>query len=434
MRDYLSSAERDDRATDDYIDRDPGVTPGKVSLTSKLQVMRKADGAVQDADNAQALIERARAGGGQALPAHLQTQFGSSLGASLEGVRVHTGGAASEAASALGARAFTVGNDVVFGEGQYDHTSADGLHLIAHEVAHTVQQTGVSSPTPANKNLSVSEPGDSLEREADAAADAMVAGGAAKVNAGGAGVVHREKAKAKAQPKITVADGKTKVAIGEKVNFTGSDEGTWKASSGKPTTGDKGTQFEWTAGTKADTATITLDVDGQQATTQIQVVAPTGLKFVHAGALIKDESKAGNGMLLNVFVEPLDVKFNVSGKVVVNEKDVAASGVSGYFAKHGGDHAHKAFAAGAYVQSGNKLDEQDRAASAGYDPPYEAGSFSWVIPTTYTVFGADDAGPHDFFTSTQTFTMDEKGGVTVTKGGATTGLRPAPPEKKKSSW
>ena len=45
----------------------------------------------------------------------------------------------------------------------------------------------------------------------------------------------------------------------------------------------------------------------------------------------------------------------------------------------------------------------------------------------YTVFGAEDPGPHKFFTSTQTFTMDDKGTVTVTKGDASTS-REAPPK------
>jgi Domain of unknown function (DUF4157) len=69
----------------------------------------------------------------------------SAVGSDLSGVRVHNDGAAAHAADALGARAFTVGRDMVFGRGQYDPGSSGGQKLIAHEAAHTVQQTGGSS-------------------------------------------------------------------------------------------------------------------------------------------------------------------------------------------------------------------------------------------------------------------------------------------------
>lgn len=54
-------------------------------------------------------------------------------------VRVHTGPAATNAARAVGARAFTVGRHVVFGEGTYQPESAAGQRLISHELAHTAQ-------------------------------------------------------------------------------------------------------------------------------------------------------------------------------------------------------------------------------------------------------------------------------------------------------
>jgi hypothetical protein len=58
---------------------------------------------------------------------------------------VHTDAAAADAANALGARAFTVGQDMFFGQGQYGTQSTEGQRLIAHEAAHTVQQGGGSA-------------------------------------------------------------------------------------------------------------------------------------------------------------------------------------------------------------------------------------------------------------------------------------------------
>lgn len=57
-------------------------------------------------------------------------------------VRVHTGAEAAESARAVNALAYTVGRDIVFGAGQYAPASARGQRLLAHELAHVVQQTG----------------------------------------------------------------------------------------------------------------------------------------------------------------------------------------------------------------------------------------------------------------------------------------------------
>ena len=65
------------------------------------------------------------------------------------------------------ARAFTTGADVYFGHGEYRPGTAEGDKLIAHELTHVVQQRG----GPASGPLTVSEPGDAFEREADDAAD-----------------------------------------------------------------------------------------------------------------------------------------------------------------------------------------------------------------------------------------------------------------------
>jgi len=55
-------------------------------------------------------------------------------------VKVHADPAAARSALALGARAYTVGNDIVFGAGAFHPTSAPGRSLLAHELAHSMQQ------------------------------------------------------------------------------------------------------------------------------------------------------------------------------------------------------------------------------------------------------------------------------------------------------
>jgi hypothetical protein len=105
-------------------------------------------------------------GGGRPLDARLSRSLEPSLGESLGDVRVHTGAGAAALARAVSARAFTVGNDIFFGSGEYRPGSSEGKQLIAHEVTHTIQQRGA----PAGGPLAVSQPGDALEREAEAVA------------------------------------------------------------------------------------------------------------------------------------------------------------------------------------------------------------------------------------------------------------------------
>jgi hypothetical protein len=79
-------------------------------------------------------------GGGQPLSPALRGFFEPRFGHDFSQVHLHHGSQAGEAARALGARAYTLGQDVVFGQGQYRPESNQGRRLIAHELVHTLQQ------------------------------------------------------------------------------------------------------------------------------------------------------------------------------------------------------------------------------------------------------------------------------------------------------
>ncbi len=111
-------------------------------------------------------------GSGADLPAALRARFEAALGIDLGGVRLHGDAGAAAAASALGARAFAVGQDVFFDRGELDPASADGARLIAHEVVHTVQQRSAATTS----ELARTRPGDATEREADELAGDLVRG------------------------------------------------------------------------------------------------------------------------------------------------------------------------------------------------------------------------------------------------------------------
>jgi GH24 family phage-related lysozyme (muramidase) len=79
---------------------------------------------------------------GQALDPATRGFFEPRIGADLGSVRVHTEAVASDAARSVGAHAFTVGERIVFAEGAFAPASSSGRRLLAHELAHVVQQRG----------------------------------------------------------------------------------------------------------------------------------------------------------------------------------------------------------------------------------------------------------------------------------------------------
>jgi hypothetical protein len=117
-------------------------------------------------------------GGGRPLDAGTRAFFEAGFGRGLGGVRVHTGAAADASARAVHALAYAVGRDVVFRAGYFSPETAGGRRLLAHELAHVVQQSGAPGAEVAAR-LEVGAADDPAEREADAAADAVLAGGAA---------------------------------------------------------------------------------------------------------------------------------------------------------------------------------------------------------------------------------------------------------------
>jgi hypothetical protein len=88
-------------------------------------------------------------------------------------IRVHYAGA-DAACRALHAKAFTVGSDIYFADGAFTPHTRAGLWLVAHEVAHVVQQS--MGAVGAAGDPAVAPPGTPEERAADAAADAFIAG------------------------------------------------------------------------------------------------------------------------------------------------------------------------------------------------------------------------------------------------------------------
>src|SRR6476660_8343799 len=90
---------------------------------------------------APASVDRALASPGRPLEPTLRQDMESRFGHDFSTVRVHSGAAADQSARDVDAHAYTVGHNIAFGAGRYAPATHEGRRLIAHELAHVVQQT-----------------------------------------------------------------------------------------------------------------------------------------------------------------------------------------------------------------------------------------------------------------------------------------------------
>jgi hypothetical protein len=129
-------------------------------------------------------------GEGRPISEDLRGDFENRFAADFSKIRIHTGGDAAESARALNADAYTVGPDLVFDTGKFNPQSKSGQHLLAHELAHVVQQSrGGDAPATFDS-------GSSIEHGARDAASQFVEG-AEPVTVSGAtspGIARQEKA------------------------------------------------------------------------------------------------------------------------------------------------------------------------------------------------------------------------------------------------
>jgi Domain of unknown function (DUF4157)/Heterokaryon incompatibility protein Het-C len=107
---------------------------------------RKETSATSGGFTAPPSVSRAISRGGSGLDSNAKTFMESRFNCSFDNVRVHTDGESAASARDISARAYTSGNHIVFGDGQYQPNTEGGRHLLAHELTHTVQQGNSSSP------------------------------------------------------------------------------------------------------------------------------------------------------------------------------------------------------------------------------------------------------------------------------------------------
>ena len=171
-----------------------------VGNAAVVQLLRD-DEAVEAAGAPSPVLDVVGRGGGQPLDAPMRAGMEQALGADLSDVRVHADGAAATSAQSVQAHAYTVGNEVVFGAGQYQPGSATGQRTLAHELTHVVQQrSGPVSATPTGGGIALSDPSDSFERAAEANADRIMSGAPSDAGATGAGAAPLQREAASEEP------------------------------------------------------------------------------------------------------------------------------------------------------------------------------------------------------------------------------------------
>jgi hypothetical protein len=154
----------------DLLDLLGGTGPIRIGVGSLLRgaiggLFRKARNGAASPTQTAVMLD-----GGTSLDASTASRMGSAFGRDFSNVRIHTDAEAADAAARLSARAFTIGDDIAFATGEYRPGTIVGDALLAHELAHVVQQDGAEHI--ATKSESATG---ALEHDADDAAVSAVA-------------------------------------------------------------------------------------------------------------------------------------------------------------------------------------------------------------------------------------------------------------------
>ena len=146
--------------------------PASRTTTRPTSIQRSLDSsAAKGRGDLSALLGGALASPGMPLDTTTRAFIEPRLGQDFSGVRVHADPSSALTARALNARAFTVGDHILFGAGHYEPATWIGMRIIAHELTHVVQQrSGVVTGKPGPAGISVDEPADRFERAAETVA------------------------------------------------------------------------------------------------------------------------------------------------------------------------------------------------------------------------------------------------------------------------
>jgi Domain of unknown function (DUF4157) len=184
-----------DRVADQVMQMpEPSVQPQVEPEEEEEEMVQREAIVQQDTSEAPPIVNEVVRSPGQSLNSDIRIWMESRFGHDFSQVRVHADANAAESAQTVNALAYTVGQDIVFGTGQYQPQGKEGKKLLAHELTHVLQQKNSLSTKVASSNTTA-------EAEADQNAQHVAANGdisvQTKVNAG---MMQRQPAK-KEDPK-----------------------------------------------------------------------------------------------------------------------------------------------------------------------------------------------------------------------------------------
>src|SRR5262249_9390547 len=142
---------------------DAGMWPSTDNATTRLQAKGRDGGPTLTGANPEAI--RTGLGQGEPLDSASRSRMENAFGCDFSSVRVHTDSHAAVISSDLSARAFTIGTDIAFGANEYAPGNPVGDALLAHELAHVVQQRGSALSAVGGRDGQMGE--GQLEQDAD---------------------------------------------------------------------------------------------------------------------------------------------------------------------------------------------------------------------------------------------------------------------------
>lgn len=161
---------------------------GECRTKGEALLRRPAIGAPPESQVQPAIDEVSRSPG-QPLDAGTRAFMEPRFGYDFSRVRVHADARSAESARAMNALAYTVGDHIVFAEGQYAPEAARSKRLLAHELTHVVQQ-GIGGGAGPHHARAMSHPSDAAEVEAEAVAERVTSGGPIRVTQPASAAVH----------------------------------------------------------------------------------------------------------------------------------------------------------------------------------------------------------------------------------------------------
>jgi hypothetical protein len=314
-------------------------------------------------------------------------------------LRVYADTKGTESKRAVNALAHTVGHDVGFGVGQLGPGTTRQSLTPSTQQPPEIQQPPDTQQTPDDKQTADTEP-------------------IPMQNGPGKG------------PAITVSNGwanpagkqdRTTVGIGELNSFVVSDVegGGWKSADGKGKTVNSVT-FQWTASAAGKNTITYTAADKSTSSVTMTTEVPSTLSGKKDSDLTFPTGTQGAGMDLTVTVSPTTVSFQA---LELMEGTCNASVISGYFSSHApGPHDTNA-GAGKWRQVGTDNDVSDTADSSGWPSPWSKGSYTWSIPVSWRLKGAQTSTAFSANNDQVVNITGTDGTTVVTKLGAKTDPR-----------